>query len=549
MKPSLSPRLSEAERQVSVVASTFANMELYATQQTQVSTFKLLQRSEEECERLRGLIDTRDRDSLEVVNFLQEENKEKSNKISLLEQQLRDLELSALKRDSKSRDAFLKLVASKDSDLKKKEEEISRLQQELSEAARYQRERFEMARQIEQLRQSEVQMVEEYEQKLSRLKFSTVEERVKIRAMEEELTAAFQNQVEQRALVVAKLKNEQVHSVNERLEQTNHILSQEISTLVALASKYQQDLSSLRRDISISDGLHEDALRHTASLKSKVRSITAQRTQLEEDKRTIQLANSLDRDAQTKAYERTIDSLREQLCSAQTSNRQLQSELKRLKELSATVLDQRGELEQFFYKAIEFVRMGQTDCFRESNERPLRDLAPVSALCTTQTVESRLPRLLGSARSKLGSLSPRTSPRSTSAIFRPPAPPVELPSNMPRRGSSSQRLRQLSADQASEVDIQTRNINRIRKEVPPLTQKVASPPQLHPQARPRTVETASTTTESFSSMPWSEKESVIKALLAYMNVEFYDRKGKLIAATMLEGAGAEWGSSRPAEDP
>ena len=223
---------NEAEVQLSMlVASTFANDELASKAATLQQYYQLCARLKEENERLREEMVERDRDSLQVVEFLRREVEKKQELVETLKVQIDQQreKMSDFLRDRE--EELTTVINSKDQLLGEKNDELKRLEQDLESVSRFKRSKHEMEDLVTKLRQTIADTKDHYEKELSRLRFQSLEEKVRLKHEEKDLNEKFSHAVNQKAMELLDGQTRQIHSENTELRMSYYKLEKEYMQL------------------------------------------------------------------------------------------------------------------------------------------------------------------------------------------------------------------------------------------------------------------------------------------------------------------------------
>ena len=271
-------------------------------------------------------------------------------------------------------------------------------------------------------------MLLQYERELTSIRFQTIEEKVKLRAAEMELVKTFEQEVDARASVLVDVKAKNIHLTNQQLMKEKAMLEQEVGSLVVLTTEVKQELRESKRGAELDLRIQEEALKHTAKL-NKVAREADQKAQALETK-CQSLSAEVER---TLEKERAVH--REEMQTLQQKNEELnrlvqlhRQDLKKMRQLATTIVQQRSDLETFFHEALRDVRAmrdsqepqprlhsaqpggGRLGAIssQSSNNAPsqwLPDRIDNPTPSSAQSVQDQapLPRLVGSASSYAGS--------------------------------------------------------------------------------------------------------------------------------------------------
>jgi hypothetical protein len=225
-----------AIRNSRIVASTFANLELVSARNTLAQYQQMYQEAQRVNAELAENLKDRDRDSVQVIEFLRVEVEAKAAAIMQLENQLGSIEgKKNAEMEAKSGEFALQLRA-KDDVIASLRETVATLSKELDNVAEFRRQQVELNISLQQARDEKQRLVQDYERELSRVKFAALEEKVKLRAVEQAMSGQFEAEVHAKAMQLVDAKAKQIHAENQALQKDKAVLDKEVQRLIPRAS-------------------------------------------------------------------------------------------------------------------------------------------------------------------------------------------------------------------------------------------------------------------------------------------------------------------------
>ena len=507
-----------------VVAETFASLDLVHVKKTLGQYVVAYEELKKENAALAKDIQDRDRDSLQVVDFLRNELDARNRKLEDANKRLQSCSTDFNNETTRLRGEYTLLIDAKDSTIASLKGEIDHLNRQVEEVGIFRRERQEILREMESLRDKHASMVQHYEKELTKLRFQTLDEKVRLKAAEAEMTRAFNSEVDARATVLVDVKAKNIHDNNKHLVQDKAMLEREVSDLVHLASEVKEELKSVKRDAQIDAELQQQTTKHTARLNMIAQEADARAQKLEAklvkasaafDARVSELQN----DAKGR-----ISSLEGQLRQAKSALDTHRSELLKLRELSTKIVSQRGELERFFYEALEEVQR-QRELTATSSGAGGKQLggglsSPRSHFASSGPSQALSPRLV-SAGSATGRYSAQVGNNNSSNTW------YSLTQREGGRRFSSLSGQQ-PVDQNGLVTTPATAPRSYQRRAPPGSDSAdtnAALPTLVDGGNAPMLDVENNDGVQFGSLTWAEKERVIRSLLYFINTAYYSSGG------------------------
>ncbi|KAJ9465388.1 hypothetical protein DIPPA_00018 [Diplonema papillatum] len=339
-----------------LIASTFANDQLESKRQTLNQYYEIASRQKGENARLREEMMERDRDSLQVVDFLRREVEKKQELIESLKTQVDDQKERAAEALRDREEELLSTIAVKDQLLDDKEIEIKKLEAELESVAKHKRDKHEMEDLITSLKDDLLTTKEKYERELSKLRFQSLEEKVRLKNEEKSLNEKFSHAVNQKAMELLDGQTRSIHSENTELRLYHHKLEKEFMQLSKQSKVLEDEKKKKEREIELSKQSVEEYSRQSYRSHKEIRDLTSRNQQLEVN--AAKLVRQFEASTQSVLEEKNgeISQLQAHLREAQQALKVRSIELFRIRRLARIIVQQRSELEMFFTEALEYVK-------------------------------------------------------------------------------------------------------------------------------------------------------------------------------------------------
>lgn len=527
-EPSAAPdnSFSQQLQERQVVATTFANLELANTKKALAQFVDLYEMLKKENERLTKDLKERDLDSLQVLEYLRLEVAQKTTKLDELE---RELKTSNEHHDAALRDVTTRLtsiIQDKDVQITKATNTIAALQKELEDLSLFSRERQEILLELDRSKEAYEVMMNKYERELTKLRFQTIEEKVKLKAAETEMVKKFNVEVDARATILVDVKAKSIHENNKNLVHDKTLLEKEVSDLVTLATEVQAELKEAQRSAELDARIQQEAMRHTAKLNKVARESDAKAQMHEARYRNLSAEFDAVLARERRESEQKIYHLQATINQLQKTVELHHHELIRMRSLAGAVVEQRSDLENFFYQALDDVRaMSRTQ----------------SAVSKTQKRPETLPSVTYS-RMESGhwyALTARTGGRSFSSTpisqresrdVRSGEERLTVMSSPRVRGTPHTDMRQRILPSPRDVALRSGVTPHSAQQGPFVSSsKTGDPeeavpiPSLKEDKDGEVLEQQAVDSASFAALTWGEKELIIRSLLFYMNQSFYRR--------------------------
>eukprot|EP00796_Vickermania_ingenoplastis_P003853 gene3853-2731_t len=523
-----------------VVAATFANLDLRAAKAALETYYQKYKDLEIENKMLREDLEQHEEDALKVVRHLEEELDK-----SVKETAKYKGEVDRIVADSK--ESSVALMEQYNEMLKERDKQISdyasvteRLQSDLRQASRYVQQRQEHVMELKHLHDQLEEMAAKHEKDLTALRFQTLDRKIKLVALEKTMRQGFKDMVEEESNRLLDLQHRTLLERNRVLEEEKVEMAHDIEDLMHLANNFTTEKAKMKRRAELHRKAHEEVLRHTVTSNRNTRDKEIKVQRLEAKVRELLMEKKMMRETIEGEYSARIAELEHKLKETNSALQLHRFELRQMRNLAKQVVQQRTDLENFFYVALQ-------DCKRYRGQ-----LNSASSMSFPEHSQRPMSSRSGVSSSKAVKVSPG-----------PPADGVDFNASFsiqpPAHADTISRDKTMLSETISSRGTTKSSLRGVPRKGPvelPPVQSPGSGPGKHEAQKQLEGETFMTQTglkaavaakpppepcAYIEELPWEDKEKIIKALLFYINSTYY--KVQKICLSVLKLARATRGKN------
>eukprot|EP00760_Papus_ankaliazontas_P037057 PhM_4_TR8420/c3_g2_i1/m.55436 len=353
---SADPEERQAQYSAAVIASSFANMELQSMRKTLTQTTTSLNKLQEENARLREEMQERDRDALQVVEFLRREVEKKQDQIEVVRKQAEEIQEAGEKRLQQEVSSLMFVVKEKEDALDKAEDDIKRLEDEIDSVAEFKRQKHELTQELTSIRQHLLETKEKYERELSRANFSALEERVRLKGEKKDFIDKFKEEVNVRAMELLDEKTRTIYEQNRTLIVEKRSLEKELQGVNKELSDATAQLRAKARELELIQQNQHLAGKMGYKLRKEVQTLSQRNLGLEDTVRSVAERYELELHKVRTAHTTEVGAMGETVTALKNAVDVRTRELRKMRSLTRGVVQQRTELETFFHEALSYVK-------------------------------------------------------------------------------------------------------------------------------------------------------------------------------------------------
>ncbi|CCW65941.1 unnamed protein product, partial [Phytomonas sp. Hart1] len=387
---------------------------------------------------------------------------------------------------------------------------IPQLQSEVLQASCFIRERDEHEQELRNLQKQFTEVETRHQKELFNLKFEAIDRKIKLFAMEKVMREQFQNVVEQRLQKLTEERHKTLIEQNATLQKEKIDMTRDMERLLSMTSTMGGELTTLQRSMELHRNVHEEVLKHSVvrirQQRGKDSKLQRLEFKLREQKAELEEIHT----KLSHQYEGRIRGLEEELKATQNTLKTHRTELQHVRQYAARVVEQRSDLETFFYKVLADCRRYQTGMHATLSAEKSRHSA------------SRDP---GRGPGKAGRPTPQTNDGSRLPFSTPSSQIAGRPAPSPARSTPFRMVSSTRAEDSTKMfgmtvlpelsrispDCTTLRLSSVGDSVHGADKVEGSPPASTGDPSPPSMGAY------IEEMTWHDKEKVIKALLFYIN--------------------------------
>lgn len=531
------PQRTNAVPSGDTVISTFANVDLRVAKAAMNDYARSCEVMARENEQLRLELQRQEEESIKVVEHLKEKLEEARNTVMEQQNEINRLQHEGNEATEAVRRQYTQMLGERDEQVAQYAALTQRLQTEMRACARSIHLREESRLEVQRLRDQIEEMTARHESELSALRFQTVDRKMRLLALEETMRESHQARVEHESSLLLEKKSHELLKNYRELQEERTRLVKDIDELMQLTTMKAAEFVDERRKGDLHQHACEEALRRIANSNKRSCEMQMKTQRLEQHvKELLQEKKSL-REELSRQYEGKIQALERALAETQSSLRCHRTELQRMRYAASKIVEQRSDLEKFFYVALNDVRKMRTKSSKNrgntphstSHTSPSMSLHSNSTLKQCASFSSKLPQL--SPPQKAQQAEPNLSSRN-SAVLSASTGETRLQPHSPCVPAPPPPVQEVCASATSAAGKQA------RQERPAPLRRAHSNGTKPTQDAPvrGTVENVDSRLHInlgedgkgvyLNDLSWDDKEKIIKALLFFINQTCYQPLSK-----------------------
>lgn len=306
---------------------------------------------------LRAALRQQEVDSVQVVQFLESKLRELETEAQTYKTGITQLLDNHRRAEEELQSKYGEMLRERDVELARYASVTTKLHDDLRQASRYVQQRQEHTVELQQLQQQLEDLVVEHEKEVAALHFQTVDRKLKLIALEKTMRAEFDELVEARAARALEERFQSVLERTRRLEEEKASMTHDIHNLMQLTTDIDAERVQVRRHAAVQQQAHKELAHHALARRRQKEKADLKIYELEERVGELTAQQQVVRAELQENYQSRIDALEAELKSTRTSLQSHRAELQRMRQLTARVVAERSELENFFHTAL-------ADCLR-----------------------------------------------------------------------------------------------------------------------------------------------------------------------------------------
>jgi hypothetical protein len=303
-------------------------------------------------QRLRAALQQHEADSVQVVQFLEAKLMKMQQEATAYKDGMTQLLADHRATEESMQQKYSEMARNRDAELARYAAITAKLHDDLQQASHYVQQRQEHATELQQLQEQLSELAVSHEKELAALHFQTVDRKLKLIALEKTMRAEFNALVEARAATALEERFQSVLERSRDLESEKLLLAHNVQDLMQLTSQLDTERQQIRRQAAVQQ-LAQKELKNYALIRGRLKEQADLKAyQLEESLREVTAKHKRQIAEMETRYEGRIAALEEELKATRSSLQNHRTELQEMRQLTAKVVGQRSELENFFHTAL-----------------------------------------------------------------------------------------------------------------------------------------------------------------------------------------------------
>lgn len=297
-----------------------------------------------------------ERDTLEVISFLKQEDSKKDEQISLLQQTLKEVKREARKERQVLVDEYSQQIHQLTESLAEKTNEVKLMQSELKLVKEFRRKRAQMQRELDEIKETMYTTEKHHKDTLQQMEHKFFEEKIRLQQEASKKIAELAERAHSEAIANLDETTRSVYKENVRLNAALGFHLKEGQDLKKERDILDEKTSNLLSEKELNGMIVQEKIVESKQHKKQI-------SELEEKVRTLEKSLShvvrefeAERVALVQTAENETRNSRAEISRLQRIVELKTKEMNRVKRLAKTILDQRTEVEQFFLDSLEYVK-------------------------------------------------------------------------------------------------------------------------------------------------------------------------------------------------
>eukprot|EP00759_Apiculatamorpha_spiralis_P003987 PhF_6_TR12263/c0_g1_i1/m.19432 len=350
-----------ALQHTALIASTMANFELINLKKALSERNEMCNQLQQRNNELVNEMKERDRDALQVVEFLRREVEKKQDVIEQTRRQVDQVQELGERKLQQEVSRLMFELKKKEEALEKAEDDIRRLEDEIESIAEFKRQKHELTQELTTMRQQLLETKERYERELSRANFVALEERVRLKGEKKEFMDKFTSEVNTKAMSMLDEKTRRIFEENRSLVEEKKVLELEVHNLTTRLAEVTAHLTTKARELDLATQSHELIGKQGYRLRKEVQQLSNRNGSLEDTVRKVAENYEVEMQKLRTAHDTQVGALADTVQTLRNAVDTRTRELRKVRSLARTVVQQRSELESFFYEALDYVKDKRRD--------------------------------------------------------------------------------------------------------------------------------------------------------------------------------------------
>ncbi|PFX18447.1 basal body-orientation factor 1-like [Stylophora pistillata] len=297
-----------------------------------------------------------EKDTLDVISYLKQEDSKKDDQVSKLQQALKEVKREARKERQALVDEYSQQIHQLQESLAEKTNEVKLMQSELKLVKEFRRKRAQMQRELDEIKESMSATERHHKDTLQQMEHKFFEEKVRLQQEASKKIAELAERAHSEAISNLDETTRSVYKENVRLNAALDFHIREGQELKKEKQALSTKTSSLLSEKELNGMIVQEKVVESKQQKKEIEELQEKVKTLEKSLSHVVREFEAERASLVQKSEYETRSCRAEISRLQRIVELKTKEMNRVKRLAKTILDQRTEVEQFFLDSLEYVK-------------------------------------------------------------------------------------------------------------------------------------------------------------------------------------------------
>lgn len=297
-----------------------------------------------------------EKDTLDVISYLKQEDSKKDDQVSKLQQALKEVKREARKERQALVDEYSQQIHQLQESLAEKTNEVKLMQSELKLVKEFRRKRAQMQRELDEIKENMSATERHHKDTLQQMEHKFFEEKVRLQQEASKKIAELAERAHSEAISNLDETTRSVYKENVRLNAALDFHIREGQELKKEKQALSTKTSSLLSEKELNGMIVQEKVVESKQQKKEIEELQEKVKTLEKSLSHVVREFEAERASLVQKSEYETRSCRAEISRLQRIVELKTKEMNRVKRLAKTILDQRTEVEQFFLDSLEYVK-------------------------------------------------------------------------------------------------------------------------------------------------------------------------------------------------
>ncbi|KAK0046843.1 basal body-orientation factor 1-like isoform X2 [Biomphalaria pfeifferi] len=349
------------EKKESIAALAAANSKVWETrldiaEQSKEEYRKNARRLLLENDALQNQMYQTERDTIDVVTYLKQQDQEKEAQLERQQQQIRELKKDHHVETEKIVNDFSQKLNELEVKLSEKTREVELMHSELKLVKEFRRKRSQMQKDLEDIKEAMHNAGREHKATLARMEQKFFDEKMRLQQEANQKIAELAGKAHTEAIVNLDETTKSVYKENVRLTEALNYHMKEGEILKKERDKLLEENAILKEEKEVADLMIKEKVAQSRQQKDQIKQLTENVEVLEKALNHFVKEFETEKRAIVKRGETENQAAKVELVKLQRTIELKTREMNKVKKLAKNILDERTELERFFLTSLEEVK-------------------------------------------------------------------------------------------------------------------------------------------------------------------------------------------------